>query len=140
MTLKNPDWRCKGQSKTGKPCQAAATAGGLCFFHANPNKAKELGRKGGRRKRYMHPDTVDPLPKLESAKTVKETVARLIDEVYSGTTHPSVAAGLVPLLTLGLRAIKSADLQEQLERLDKRCAELEGRVGGSDSDRSEPIQ
>jgi hypothetical protein len=24
--------------------------GGLCYFHANPDKAAELGRNGGRRK------------------------------------------------------------------------------------------
>jgi hypothetical protein len=130
---------CKARTKNGEPCRAAATAGGLCFFHGNPNKAKELGRKGGRRKRHMHPDSVEPLPKLESAKAVRETVARLIDEVYSGTTHPSVAGGIVPLLNLGLRAIDSADVQEQLERLNKRCAELEGRSGGSDSNGLEPI-
>ena len=42
MTRRNPDSRCKGQNKRGEPCGAAATTGGLCFFHANPNKASEL--------------------------------------------------------------------------------------------------
>lgn len=40
--------RCKALTKSGKPCRAAATAGGLCFFHANPNKRlswAELGEK-----------------------------------------------------------------------------------------------
>jgi hypothetical protein len=52
MTPKNRDSRCKAQAKSGKPCRAAATAGGLCFFHANPDKASELGRIGGRNKRH----------------------------------------------------------------------------------------
>lgn len=47
MPPKNLDPRCKAQAKSGKRCGAAATAGGLCFFHANPNKASELGRIGG---------------------------------------------------------------------------------------------
>jgi len=41
--------RCKANTKEGRPCRAAATEGGLCFFHANPNKAVELGRIGGRK-------------------------------------------------------------------------------------------
>jgi len=44
--------RCGAKTKEGKPCRAAATEGGLCFFHANPNKAAELGRVGGRKSRY----------------------------------------------------------------------------------------
>jgi len=37
---------CRAKTKNGKPCQAAATEGGLCFFHANPKKASELGQIG----------------------------------------------------------------------------------------------
>jgi len=50
MTVTNSNLRCQGQTKAGKPCRAAATSGGLCYFHANPNKAAELGRIGGRNK------------------------------------------------------------------------------------------
>jgi hypothetical protein len=46
MNRNNLDSGCKALAKTGKPCRAAATAGGLCFFHANPAKASELGRSG----------------------------------------------------------------------------------------------
>ena len=55
MIAKKSDSRCQGRTKSGKPCRAAATAGGLCFFHANPNKASELGRIGGRSKHMMAP-------------------------------------------------------------------------------------
>lgn len=49
MDAKAFDSRCKATAKTGKRCGAAATEGGLCFFHANPDKAAELGRIGGRK-------------------------------------------------------------------------------------------
>jgi hypothetical protein len=52
--LKNLNSHCGALAKTVKPCQAAATAGGLCYFHANPKKASKLGRVGGRRKRHFH--------------------------------------------------------------------------------------
>jgi hypothetical protein len=112
--------RCKGRTKAGKPCRAAATAGGLCFFHANPNKASELGRIGGRSKRPVAAGNADPLPTLETAMAVQDTLDRLIAEVYSGKLDPRVAVGLAPLLSLQLRAIKTADLD-----LERRLAKLE---------------
>ena len=73
------------------PCHAAATEGGLCFFHANPNKASELGRIGGRSKRHAAPEDCDPLPTLDTAIAVSDMVARLFADAYSGKFRPSVA-------------------------------------------------
>jgi hypothetical protein len=90
--------RCKSRTKAGKPCGAAATAGGLCFFHANPNKASKLGRIGGRSKRHTPAESRDPLPPLDNAIAVRDTAARLIADVIAGKVHPRVAAGLAPLM------------------------------------------
>lgn len=90
MPPKNPDSRCQATAKSGKRCQAAATAGGLCFFHANPNKAAELGRIGGRSERPTAGQDADPLPTLDSARAVRDTVARLVAEVYGGRIHPGL--------------------------------------------------
>ncbi|MGO8807844.1 MAG: DUF5763 domain-containing protein [Candidatus Sulfotelmatobacter sp.] len=38
ITPKGSKSCCQALTKSGKPCQAAATSGGLCFFHANPCK------------------------------------------------------------------------------------------------------
>ena len=118
--------RCKAQAKSGKPCQAAATAGGLCFFHANPNKASELGRIGGRSNRGALGETADPLPTLDNVLAVRDTVARLIMDVHSGKTHPKIAASLAPLLNLQLRAIEMRAI-EQIEDLGRRLAHFEKR-------------
>ncbi len=80
--------RCKARAKSGKRCGAATTAGGLCFFHANPNKASELGRVGGRSKRHTAGENLDPLPTLDNALAVRDTVARLVADVYAGRIHP----------------------------------------------------
>jgi hypothetical protein len=88
MAAKNLDRCCKARAKSGKPCRAAATAGGLCFFHANPNKASELGRIGGRSKRHAAAEIADPLPVLDSAIAVRDTLARLIaDEGITAYQH-----------------------------------------------------
>lgn len=136
MTLKNLDPRCKAQAKSGKRCRAAATQGGLCFFHANPNKASELGRIGGRSKRQVSTEGADPLPTLDTAIAVRNTVARLIADVYSGKLHPRVGAGLAPLLNLQLRAIESTNLEQRIAKLEKLLAEAEHEGGlGRDENR-----
>jgi hypothetical protein len=125
MTRKRLDSRCKARAKSGKPCRAAATAGGLCFFHANPNKASELGRIGGRRKRFSGAEIADPLPKLESATAVRDAVAQLIADVYAGKMNPRVAANLAPLLNLQLRAIETTDLDRRLGQVERLLAKAD---------------
>ena len=48
--------QCHAKTKKGAFCKAPAMAGGLCFFHANPKLARELGRAGGRRNRQQTQD------------------------------------------------------------------------------------
>ena len=136
----NSDSRCKGKTKKGRACRAAATVGGLCFFHANPNKASELGRIGGQKNRHITKDAPDPLPRLETAMAVRTTVARLIEDVYTGKLHPKIASGLAPLLNLQLRAIESSDLEHRLTKLEGMLADAkldeypDGKLQGSEFD------
>jgi hypothetical protein len=130
MTPRNPDLRCKARAKSGKRCGAAATAGGLCFFHANPNKASELGRVGGRSKRHAAGENLDPLPTLDNALAVRDTVARLVADVYAGRIHPRIAACLAPLMNLQLRAIETTNFELRVAELEKRLAEAEDKLNG----------
>ncbi|MGH9515281.1 MAG: hypothetical protein ACRD3P_06345 [Terriglobales bacterium] len=128
--------RCKAQTKAGKACRAAATAGGLCFFHGNPNKASELGRIGGRKNRHTA-QNVEPLPTLDTAVAVRDAVNRLIRDVYSATLDPRVAAGLAPLLNLQLRAIGIAELERRIGELERQLTEVMSRQsenGAGESD------
>jgi len=44
--------------------------GGLCYFHANPDKAAELGRNGGRRRQHSYEQSSEPIaPKVEFSAT-----------------------------------------------------------------------
>ena len=109
--------RCTGKTKSGKPCRAAATDGGLCFFHANPNKASELGRIGGRKNGHVFAANSVPLPPLDSAGGIREAVSRLAAEVYAGTMDPKAASALVPLLNIQLRAIETAEIERRIALL-----------------------
>jgi hypothetical protein len=101
--------RCKGTTKSGQPCQAAATAGGLCYFHANPDKASECGRRGGRRNRHFVANDLPPLSALNSARAIQNVVERLIGDVYAGKVHPGLPVALAPLLNPQLRMIDTTE-------------------------------
>jgi hypothetical protein len=123
MTPKRPESRCQSRTKRGAPCRAAATPGGLCYFHANPNKAAELGRIGGRKKSHAL-ESSEPLPPVDNAIAVRDLVARLIADVHAGRVHPKIAAGLAPLMNLQLRAIETSNLELRVEKLEKLLTKL----------------
>jgi hypothetical protein len=114
MNSRNEDSRCKGVTKRGEPCRAAATAGGLCFFHANPSKASELGRIGGRKNRHVVADMIDPLPVVVNEFSVRDIVARLVADVSAGKVHPKMAASLAQLLNLQLRTFGALDAAQRI--------------------------
>jgi hypothetical protein len=110
---------CAGTTRAGKRCRAFATEGGLCFFHANPKKAAELGRIGGSKKYIPEVQNTIALAAVDTAIDLKNMVARLISDVSTGKLDPRTAAGLVPLLGLQLRTIEVADLDVRLKKLEQ---------------------
>jgi hypothetical protein len=50
---------------------------------------------------------------------VRDTVARLIAEVYAGRTQPRIATGLTPLLSLQLRAIETTEWERRLAEVER---------------------
>lgn len=124
MPAKKLNSRCRSRTKSGDPCRAAATPGGLCYFHANPNKASELGRIGGRNKGGHAAASTEPLPTVDTAIAVRDLAARLIADVHAGRVHPKVAAGLAPLMNLQLRAIETVAVSNMELRLTKLEEEL----------------
>jgi general stress protein YciG len=69
--LKPPLGHCKATTSSGKPCRAKPHKGGLCFFHSDPQKAAELGQKGGRRNRHTYETPLQHVTVPESAGDVK---------------------------------------------------------------------
>ena|SRR3974390_141723 len=115
---------CRGTTKDGKQCRAAATEGGLCFFHANPKKASELGRMGGRKNRRPASE-IEPLPAFDSPSKISAFLDRVISELYTGHLRPAVAATLGPLLNARLRAFELIDMEQRLQELEHQLAESE---------------
>jgi len=63
------------------------------------------------------------LPALENTSEVRETVARLIQDLYSGEVHPRVATGLASLLNLQLRVLETSSLERRVAQLEELFAD-----------------
>jgi len=79
--------RCKGVTKNDTACTAWAMEGGLCYFHANPDKAAELGRNGGRRRQLSYEQSMEHIAVPESAADVRRILADTMAEVKAGRSE-----------------------------------------------------
>jgi hypothetical protein len=95
--------------------------GGLCYFHANPDKASELGKRGGRAKgpnaslgaaaEYIaHP--------LKSVDDVTKLLADTINDLRSGTIDSRLANTVRFLATGMLKALQQGDLEGRLRAME----------------------
>jgi hypothetical protein len=78
----------------------------------------ELGRIGGKKNGHLRVG-LDPLPNLDNAMAIRDTVARLISDVYAGKLHPRIAAGLAPLMQLQLRVLQKTEFEKRLARVER---------------------
>jgi hypothetical protein len=114
------------------PCTAWAVKGGTrCYFHANPEKVSELGRRGGEAKgpggaRYAE----------RSLKTVDDVTALLGDTIKDlgmGLIDPKEATAVGYLAAGMLKALQQGDIESRLRALEAKqfpfaCDSL--RTGG----------
>jgi len=105
---------CRANTKARKPCGAAPTSSGLCFFHSNPAKASELGRIGGRRNRRLRGEGAAVI-KQGGADSALERLARLYDDVLNRRVRPAEANVLIKVTELQLKLAEKTDIAK-LER------------------------
>ena len=113
--------KCNARTKLGKSCRAVAVKAGLCTFHANPQRAAELGRLGGRKNRH-YPDATDPAltnpPK--SADDVRSLLAETMASVHARRLDHKVGIVSASRGKALLEAIEVADLEGRVKALEKR--------------------
>ncbi len=121
--------RCQGKTKEGKSCRAPAMAGGLCYFHANPEQARILGQKGGRKNRYTVTELV--VPEKVTAAALAEVVDQAMRELLAGRLEPRAASAFSQLANTRRRLIESADLEARLVELEQRLEEQVAAVANA---------
>ena len=111
--------QCKATTSSGAPCKAKPHKDGLCFFHSDPKKAAELGRKGGRRNRHTYETPLQPVVAPESAGDVKRMLAETMADIRAGRIDPKLESILGYVGMSLLRAFELADFEQRLERLEQ---------------------
>src|SRR5271157_1789418 len=120
--------KCQAKTKAGRQCAAPAVRGGaFCALHSDPNRAAELGRRGGACNRKVYDGDVRNVSVPESAGDVKRMMAESMAEVRAGKMDPKLGSTLGYLGTALLRAFEVADFEERLERLEQKN-ELEEQI------------
>ena len=93
--------RCKGVTRSGTPCTAWAMEGGLCYFHGNPDKASELGKRGGRAKGSMGTLGAAEYVARRPIKDVADVASLLADTINDLRSGAAISDELGPSWTIG---------------------------------------
>ena len=113
---------CQGKTRTGAACGAHATAGGLCYLHANPNRAKTLGQIGGRKNRRSPVDLEIP-DNMNTADLCKVT-GQAMRLLLSGKLAAREAGAFAQLCNSLYRIIPAADLETRIAVIERQIAEV----------------
>lgn len=116
----SPNRRCQARTKTGKKCNAPAVEGGLCFFHAHPEKLSELGREGGRKNRHWtkHGDPDFGKKTLRSTGDVVSLLEETINRVRQGPFDLRAANTIGFLAGTLLKALDEWRIERHLVNLE----------------------
>jgi hypothetical protein len=117
---------CQAATASGQPCKAKPRQDGFCFFHGDPLRAAELGRKGGRRKALKLED-LQEFAAPKTAAELQDLLAQSLVEVRCGQLDPRTANAISYLGAGFLRALEVADIESRLETIEreqKRMAEV----------------
>jgi general stress protein YciG len=113
--------KCQARTKAGRECAAPAVRGGaLCAIHSDPNRAAELGRKGGARNRKVYDGDVGNVSVPESAGDVKRMLAETMADIRAERMDPKLGSTIGYLGIAVLRAFEVAEFEQRLERLEQR--------------------
>lgn len=77
--------RCSATTKAGKPCQALAGSDGLCSAHRDPERMRELDRRGGKASGGVKPEQV--------AASLREELRKLDPSIVRGAIEQALAGG-----------------------------------------------
>jgi len=106
---------CKALTNAGKPCSAPISENGLCYFHAHPERLRELGRSGGRmNRRFSREIEAFPERSLKSVRDVTELLAETINFLRAGRLDPRMANTVGYLATAMLKGLQQGDIEGRL--------------------------
>jgi hypothetical protein len=132
MPSKEPipiEGKCHAAAKSGKPCGAPAIRGTqYCSLHSTPNRAAELGRRGGQKNKIqlLEPFS-ETIPAPQNAAELTQTLGKAFVAVFEGRMSPNVGTALSYMGMVLLKAFDVSTIESRLaslETLHKEASEL----------------
>jgi hypothetical protein len=100
---------------------------GLCTFHADPQRAAELGRSGGRKnRRYPGKPDAEGLVIPRTTEDVKNMLAETMAGIHARRLDPKIGSVLGYLGTALLKAMEATDLEKRIATLEQHGPEKSG--------------
>lgn len=123
-TTKN---KCKGFTKAGNSCQAPAVADSdFCFVHSHPERARRLGRDGGRKNRRSPIDL--EVPDNIDISGVRKVLVQALRTLASGDLEPRTALAITQLCNALQRSLPIAELQDHIITLRQKVADIQSKA------------
>src|SRR5271166_1804944 len=83
--------KCRAATKAGRQCAAPAVRGGVfCALHNDPDRAAQLGRKGGSNNRKVYQGNERESTAPQNACDVKNLLAEVVAEIRAGRMDPKL--------------------------------------------------
>jgi Family of unknown function (DUF5763)/Stress-induced bacterial acidophilic repeat motif len=98
--------QCRATTSSGERCKAKPHKDNLCFFHSDPKKAAELGRKGGKANRHTFERQQEVAPP-ESVGDVKRMLAQAMANVLARKIDPKLGTTVAYMGIALLRAYEA---------------------------------
>lgn len=112
--------RCAAMKKDGSQCRARALVGqNYCSLHSDPERAAELGRRGGRRRAIFDPEELKQFSAPNTAHELVAVLAESIVDVRAARLEPKAACAIALLATNWLRARELALLESKVSELGR---------------------
>lgn len=114
--------KCAKRNLSGKPCGAPAGSSGLCALHSNPDRARQLGARGGKGNRHV-PTTV-PAIQFEPPKNaadVRDALGKIMADVHNGALDTKRATTAVYAGMALLKALETSDLESRIKSLEEKA-------------------
>ena len=114
--------KCSKRNRSGNPCGAPAGANGLCAIHADPERARELGAKGGRGNRRETNNAPEAeLGPPQNAVEVRVALGRIMADVHNGRLETRRATTAVYAAMAFIKALETSDLEKRLAALEEKA-------------------
>lgn len=111
--------RCSSQTRNGQRCKAAALSGQpYCFLHSAPEKAREVGARGGSRRKVFDLSKLKDFPTAKNATDLMEVTAQTLSDVRKGKIDAKVANAIGGLAGVLMKLFEHTTFEERLTRLE----------------------